>query len=399
MKENLRKNSTSLGVTIGVVLAHIVVIALIVSSCSRSSGKNGGEDGKTGTNPAPTEIVKEKDKTPDEPAPRVTDGKKNDPNSDSTRWCDQDRARKTAPRRLRVPVGKPDFGRPLTADDVKNADHSPCTKFLKQLKTWPGTGIVVDVDNCKVLWEKDSRKPVPAASMVKMMTILLVAEEIDRNPKKLSLDTEVTVTASAMNAIHPKERTKNQLKVLKPGDVYTVRQLLLCTAVISSNEAATQLAEVVGGGSVDAFVGRMNERAKELGLTSVKFHTPSGLNHWRGKEKLTSKASAADLVVIAERLLEYPEVFKMFSASSAMINGKALPASNHLVRPNRKGQKRCAGVDGIKTGFIADAGFCLTFSVLRNNRRVIGCVTKFSSSRDRDNFCQGLIKWAYSQLK
>ena len=129
----------------------------------------------------------------------------------------------------------------------------------------------------------------------------------------------------------------------------------------------------------------MNRRARELGLKSVRFHTPSGLNDWHGKELLVSVCSAADMVTLAERLLEYPEAFKMFAERNAVINGLTVRATNDVRGP---------GIDGIKTGFTQKAGCCLAFSVLRQNRRFIGCVTGFNSKADRKNFCIRLINWA-----
>ena len=394
MKESAaspRKNPASLFITIGVVLVHIIVIGLVIWGCnSGSKAKKGTTEEKSGTSAKTEEVADSSGETPETPAdapasePAPNKGKKDNPppkNTKATRWCDQDGKKGTAPRRLRVPSGKPNFGRPLTGNDLKKADHSSQEKFLPGLKKWDGTGIIVDMDTREVLWEKNADKAVPIASMTKMMTILLVVEEIDRNPN-LSLDTKITVTESAMKAVP--EKMKNQFKNLKPGDVYTVRQLLLCTAVISNNDAATQLAEVVGG-SVDAFVGRMNKRARELGLRSAEFYTPSGLTDKRGR---ISRASAADMVILAEHLLEYPEVFKMFSAPTATVNGQTYGGTNNTISGKR-------GIDGVKTGYIEKAKLCLTFSVLRKNHRVIGCVTRFLSKQDRNNFCYNLIDWAY----
>ena len=375
MKESIRKNSTSLFITIGVILAHIVVIGLIVSSCSSRSAKK--DDGKTGTNSRPNETPEAVVSTPGEEQTRPWADKFGPPVKPPVAPGGGTRSGHGP---LYIRSTDPNFGKPL---DFSQADRRPPEKIHPSMKKWQGTGIIVDMNSRKVLWERNSDRPMPVASMTKLMTVLLVVEEIDRNPK-LSLDTKITVTASAMEAIPPKERSKNQAKKLKPGDVYTVRELLLCTMVISNNDAATQLAEVVDG-NVDAFVAHMNRRARALGLNSMTFYTPSGLNDAQGRP---SVASAADMVRLAERLLEYPEVFKMFSAHSAVINGNTVPATNDV-----KGR----GIDGMKTGFIHKSGFCLTFSVLRDGCRMIGCVTKFDSAADRRHFCHSLINWAYRQ--
>lgn len=360
MKDRVQKNPASPFIMIGVALIHIIIIGAIVWGCS--SGRNKGAGTSDGGESAETAGGEQPQTATETPWPAAP--------------ANGGEAKGHGPLYLRSTA--PNFGKPL---DFSQADRRPPEKIHRSMKNWQGTGIIVDMDTRKVLWERDSRRPMPVASMAKLMTVLLVVEEIDRNPK-LSLDTKITVTASAMEAIPPKERSKNQAKKLKPGDVYTVRELLLCTMVISNNDAATQLAEVAGG-SVDAFVARMNRRARELGLNSMTFYTPSGLNDAQGR---ASVAGAADMVLLAERLLEYPEVFKMFSAPNAVINGNTVPATNDV-----KGR----GIDGMKTGFIRKAGFCLTFSVLRDGRRMIGCVTKFNSAVDRRHFCHSLINWAY----
>ncbi|MBP5530845.1 MAG: D-alanyl-D-alanine carboxypeptidase, partial [Lentisphaeria bacterium] len=175
---------------------------------------------------------------------------------------------------------------------------------------------------------------------------------------------------------------------LDPGkEQFTVRELLLGVAVKSANDAATQLGERVGG-SVENFVARMNKRAGELGMKSSVFYNPCGLTD---KRRGNSKSSAADMVILGERLLEYPFLMEMCSTKQASIrDGKTVfTTTNKLIAPHYP------GVDGLKTGYIRAAGSCLTFSVLRGNRRIVGCVTGFTHAKDRDYFCRRLIDWAY----
>lgn len=364
MKESSSpKSPASLFITIGVVLVHVIIIGAIVWGCSSRSGKKGGNDG--GKDAAATTEA-------DDIAP--------------------------ANRHYRVPSANPNFGKPL---DFGTADRRSPDNFLPGLTEWKGTGIIVDMDNHKVLWEKDAQKPVPVASMVKMMTALLVAEELERNPN-LSLDTEITITDSARGAI--RDRGAKLMPELDVGRKITVGDLLRCVLVCSANDAANQLAEVVAG-NVDKFIEVMNNRARELGLNPrTKFYTANGLNDIRGKEILTSVASAADMVTIAERLLEYPFVLEMTSSKAARIDISGqkvtIRTTNILLDPSiakkqLRGLKPIPGVDGMKTGYIERSGACLTFSVLRNGRRMIGCVTNFRGHPNRYNFCRRLIDWAY----
>ena len=123
-------------------------------------------------------------------------------------------------------------------------------------------------------------------------------------------------------------------------------------------------------------------------MKSTVFHNPCGLTD---KRRGNSKSSAADMVLLGERLLEYPFLLEMCSTKQASIrDGKTVIATtNKLIAPHYP------GVDGLKTGYIRAAGACLTFSVIRNGRRIVGCVTGFGHARDRDYFCRRLIDWAY----
>ena len=360
MKNPASKGSASLLITAAVVLVHVVVIGLIIWGCNSSAAKK---------EKAEADKAAAAENAPAANGAEQTSGGETPPPS--------------APKaqRYRVPSANPNFGKPL---DFSKADRSNMPlKLVPGLKEWNGTGIIVDMGTRKVLWEKDSHRSVPVASMVKMMTMLLVAEELERNPG-LTLDTRVPITASAIRSLPE----RSGLLWLDPGkEEFTVRELLLGVAVKSANDAATQLGEKVGG-SVDSFVARMNERARQLGMTATKFYNPCGLTD---KQHRNSQSSAVDMVILGERLLEYPFLLEMCSTKQASIrDGKTVFATtNKLIAPHYP------GVDGLKTGYIRAAGSCLTFSVLRDNRRIVGCVTGFAHAKDRDYFCRRLIDWAY----
>ena len=281
--------------------------------------------------------------------------------------------------RYRKPSENPFFGAPL---DFSHARHGDLPEKLVPGSSGAGTGIVVDMDTRKVLWEKKSHQPVPVASMVKMMTMLLTAEAMERTGKP-ELDDKITITRAAMQV------KRTGVLWLAPGETFTMRELLLGIAVKSANDAATQIAEVIAG-DVDKFVHEMNARAKALHLDSMRFYNPCGLPDKQGRNAMSN---AADMVLLGEQLLEYPFLIEMCSTlKGAIRDGKTVFVNtNHLINPHYP------GVDGLKTGYINQSGFCLTFSARRNGRRVMGCVTGFKNARDRDRFCRKLIDWAYQQ--
>ena len=288
--------------------------------------------------------------------------------------------KKSAPPVYRyfVPSKNPLFGSPL--------DYSTAFRGNLPAKTVPGSagarsGIIVDMDTRRVLWEKNSSRPVPIASMAKMMTMLLVMEQLEKRPQ-IALNTPVTVTQTARDV------PRTGVLYLAPGEKFTVQELMIATAVKSANDAATLLAEYFGG-NVTTFVAMMNRKAQLLKLRQTSFINPCGLP----MNKQNSLGSAANMVLLGEQLLQYPVVMQWCNIKSSSIrNGKTVFVNtNKLVNP------RYPGVDGMKTGYIRAAGSCLTFSALRNGRRIMGCVTGFKSSRDRDYFCRRLIDWAYKQ--
>ena len=325
-----------------VVAVHVILVIIFVSG-----GKKSPEEKKQ-----PSDSVQRAQKAPKAPAAPVF--------------------------RYFVPSKNPLFGSPL--------DYSTALRGNIPAKTVPGSsgarsGIIVDMDSRRVLWEKNSSAPVPIASMAKMMTMLIVMEQLEKRPE-IGINTPVPVTQTARNV------PRTGVLFLAPGEKFTVQELMIATAVKSANDAATLLAEYFAG-NVPGFVSLMNNKAASLRLRNTRFINPCGLP----EGKNNSLGSAADMVLLGEQLLQYPLLMQWCNIKSSSIrNGKTIFVNtNKLVNP------RYPGVDGLKTGYIRAAGSCLTFSALRNGRRIIGCVTGFKSSRDRDRFCRRLLDWAYKQ--
>ncbi|MCQ2378833.1 MAG: D-alanyl-D-alanine carboxypeptidase [Victivallaceae bacterium] len=280
--------------------------------------------------------------------------------------------------KLRVPSGNPRFGEAL---DFSAALHGNALDRVIPGASGAGTAILVDMNSRRVIWEKNCRKSVPVASMTKMMTLLLTMEGLDRDPSR-SLDDEIVITKTVMQV------PRTGVLWLNPGEKFTMRELVTGAAVKSANDAAEMCAELTGG-TIDHFIDMMNDRAKEMHL-GARFTTVHGLPDRAGR---APTGSALDMVLLGERLLEYPELMKMFAMQQSSIrNGQTV-----FVNTNRLVNPRYPGVEGMKTGYTKQAGFCLTFSVQRDRRRLMGCVTGFTSAKERDRFCRKLIDWAYGR--
>ncbi|MEI6056381.1 MAG: D-alanyl-D-alanine carboxypeptidase family protein, partial [Lentisphaerota bacterium] len=249
------------------------------------------------------------------------------------------------------------------------------------------TGILVDLNTREVLWAKKPKVPVLIASMTKMMSILLILEDLKSNPK-IGLDTMVQVTKEASHI-------GGSRVWLDPKEQFTIRELLKSMIVHSANDSTYLLAQYFGGGDADVFVERMNERSKELGL-SATFTNTQGLPEKKASDE--NRASAEDMVFLAEKLLKSPIVLEDNKLKSIVFrpdSGKAL----NLLNTNRLIRNDFPGINGMKTGFTARAGFCITATCNRDGRVLVAVVTGFANGKERDKFVGQLLSWGYKPTK
>lgn len=227
--------------------------------------------------------------------------------------------------------------------------------------------LLMEAETGKVLFEKDAHTPWPPASMVKMMTTLVVLDRVREGTLRLS----DTVTASRWAA----QMGGSQI-YLKEGEVFTVEDLLKAVMIHSANDAAVALAEHIAG-STDAFVDLMNDRAEQLGLKETRFHSVHGLPPDPGQED--DLMSAYDLALLGRELMKYPEAVQWAATVHEPFRAGqfTLTNPNHLLR-------QFPGSDGIKTGFHNKAGFCVTGSAKRGDLRLI--VVVLGSARKQDCF-------------
>ncbi len=246
--------------------------------------------------------------------------------------------------------------------------------------------IVVDWSARTVLWKKQDETAVPIASLTKMMTVLLVMENMEQDPA-ITLETPIRVTREA-NRIGGREVW------LDVRETFTLDEMLKCTLIFSANDAAYLLGQFLAGGDCAVFVERMNRRARELGMGSLTFHNPNGLPE--GAQRLENRGSARDISYLAGRLLDYPQVLKWSQTrSEALASPLRKPATmltstNHLL-------DRVAGVNGMKTGYTDAAGWCMAATCERNGRVVIVVVTGCEKADARNSLVAGLIEWAYGR--
>lgn len=223
---------------------------------------------------------------------------------------------------------------------------------------------VIEPSTGRVLFAANEHMPLPTASMAKMMTCLIVMEEI--RDGRLRSDTPVTISARA-------SKMGGSQVYLKAGTVWPVKNLIIATKVASANDAATALAEKVAG-SVENFADLMNQRAQELGLTHSKFYDPHGLPNPDNPEMVDTMCPY-DLAVLGIELMKHPFMRALSVVAEAPFRNGTLERiynPNHLINPRKPNYMEEA--TGIKTGYTAKAGYCVTASAKRNDMEVIAVV-------------------------
>lgn len=253
------------------------------------------------------------------------------------------------------------------------------------------TGILVDLNTRYVLWAKNPDTPHPIASMTKIMTLLLAYEDILSARGGITMDTPVKVSRAAALV--------NESQVyLDERETFTLRDLMKATSIKSANDAAWLIAERLGGGDASGFVKRMNLYASALGMRHTRFFNPHGLPGKNAKSDNVS--SPADMVILTEHTLLYPQLMEWASTRSADFREPG--AKGHIIMRNHNNllpgaRNACKGVDGLKTGFTNRAGFCITATCERSGRRLVAVLTGFRNLRERDRFAASLIDWGYAR--
>ena len=242
------------------------------------------------------------------------------------------------------------------------------------------SALLMDVATGTVLYQQNPHEKLPPASVTKVMTMLLIMEAIDDGRLKW----EDTVTASETAAA----KGGSQI-YLKEGETMTVKDMLKSIAVSSANDCACAMAEHLCG-SEDAFVEKMNQRAKELGMEDTHFVNCTGLDDGpEGKEHLTS---AHDIALMSRQLLKYhPQIteFTTIWMDTVRSGQFGLSNTNKLVRFYN-------GATGLKTGFTAAAGYCLSASAQREELHLIAVVMGSETSKDRFNACKALLDFGFA---
>ncbi|MDD6761497.1 MAG: D-alanyl-D-alanine carboxypeptidase [Turicibacter sp.] len=242
--------------------------------------------------------------------------------------------------------------------------------------------ILIEAETGEILYEKNSHEKLAPASMTKMMSMYLILEAINNGSMQCDEVIRVIEHAASLGG--------SQI-YLKPGEEMPVRDLFKSIAIASANDAVTALAERVAG-TEEAFVEKMNAQAKELGMNDTVFKNPTGLTE---EGHLTTPY---DMSIIGRHLVQdYPEIIEFSGLYEDYIR-QDTESPFWLVNTNKL-LKYVDGVDGLKTGYTQEAGYCLTATANRGEMRVIAVVMGASKSDIRNQEVTRLIEYAYGQYE
>ncbi|HQD40418.1 MAG: D-alanyl-D-alanine carboxypeptidase [Firmicutes bacterium] len=243
------------------------------------------------------------------------------------------------------------------------------------------SAVLMEASTGMILLSQGPDEKRPPASITKLMTMLLTMEAVAKGQVKLTDKITVSEYAASMGG--------SQIW-LEPGEQLTLHDMLKAIAVVSANDASVAVAEHLSG-SVEAFVKKMNQRARELGMKNSYFCNPNGLPPDEGRG---CETTAMDVAILSRELLKHPKILEYTSIWMGNLDARPEPAlvnTNKLVRFYE-------GCDGLKTGYTSESKYCLAATAKRDSVRLIAVVMGAESTTVRNAEITKLFNYGFSQL-
>ncbi|MCC6598076.1 MAG: D-alanyl-D-alanine carboxypeptidase [Alphaproteobacteria bacterium] len=229
--------------------------------------------------------------------------------------------------------------------------------------------IVMDADSGEILSQSNADKILHPASLTKAMTLLMVFEALEQG--RIGLNDRVRMSS------HAASMAPSKLGIAV-GDTIRVKDAIAALVTKSANDVAAAMGEHLGG-TESEFSRKMTRRAREIGMMRTVFVNASGLHDSR------QVSTARDMAVMARFVIKnYPQYYRYFSMKNFTYQGRSYRNHNRLM-------ETYAGMDGMKTGYVAASGFNLVASAVRNDRRLIGVVFGGRTTQSRNDHMAALL--------
>ena len=248
---------------------------------------------------------------------------------------------------------------------------------VQGFSTTAKTALVIDNMTGEVLLSKDIHRPIPPASMSKLMTLWMVFESLEEG--KLEMHDTFKVSRKAW-------KKGGSKMFLREGESVKIEDLIKGVIIQSGNDACIVLAEGLAG-TEENFAELMTIRAKEIGLKNSNFKNSTG---WPDPNHMMS---SKDLVTLATKIREkYPSYYKIFNDLEFTWDGISQTNRNPLLSMN-------LGADGLKTGYTDEAGYGLIASAKQDERRITFVITGLTSVGQRAREAKGITTWAFKKFR
>ena len=240
------------------------------------------------------------------------------------------------------------------------------------------SSILIEATTGEIIYEKNSNEKLAPASMTKIMSLILIMEEIEKG--SLKLDEVITVSQNA-------SKMGGSQIYLEVNEKMSVDDLLKAICVGSANDAVVALAERIAG-SEEAFVFKMNQKAKQMGLKNTNFKNATGLDTANHYSSAYDMAYMARELIRHKKILEYSGIYETYLRANT--NKKFwLVNTNKLI-------KTYDGMDGLKTGYTKEAGYCLTATAKKGDMRLIGVIMGEETSQKRNEEMTKMLDYGFN---
>ena len=245
------------------------------------------------------------------------------------------------------------------------------------------SAILMEASTGKVIYEKNADDIRPPASVTKIMTMLLVLDEVEKGT--ISLEDEVVTSEYAASM-------GGSQVFLEPGEIQTVETLLKCIAVASGNDACVCMAEYIGG-TEEEFVNRMNKRAKDLGMKNTNFVNCNGL------DTEGHVTTARDIALMSKELItKHPEIEEYVTIWMENITHTTNKGSSEFGLSNtNKLIRHYEYATGLKTGSTSDAMFCVSATARKNQMDMIAVIMGAPDSKTRFRDATTLLNYGFAK--
>ena len=275
-----------------------------------------------------------------------------------------------------TPEAKSAKAKATTPDKPKAAKQTVKPASSKDLYLNVKAALLVNMSTGEVYYEHNADKTIAPASITKLLTLYLVREALAQG--RLSTSTPIPVSDKAI-------RTGGSRMRLKRNEKVPLGELIKGISVVSANNACVAVAEYLGKGDASTFVAQMNAKAQKIGMAKSRFKNPNGLP---ASGQLSTARDIAKLSMAYLRT--FPESLKVHSMTSHTYHGATHRNANTLLKTYK-------GVDGLKTGFVCEAGYNITATAKRGKTRLVAVLLGAQNSAVRQREAAKLLDFGFKR--